>query len=203
MNSVKILKSSGEIYYDDNTNYWRADISFNVPNKEIIIYGTTRSLTDIERSNIIIEILNKYYFGSYLDYENDIYLCKLKNRGMSKKEEQNEEDMSYSILGEYVMELPQNDNANQMVKDIRNLFINMRIWVNESLRRKEEICCTLPFKIFGEKRELKRFLKIMKNITKEFEYYFFKMTNKEVKITCIDDKIINGKPTVIFEIKEV
>ena len=143
MESVKILKSSGEIFYDDNKNYWKADISWNIPCKKITIFGTTRALTDKERSNIITKLLNKFYFGNYLDYENDIYLCKLYNRDMSKKEEQDVEDMSYSILGEYILELPQSDDANQIVKDMRNLFVNMRIWVKESINRKEKISCTL------------------------------------------------------------
>ena len=42
MNSVRILKSSGEIFYDDNKNYWKADITKNIPNREINIFGTTR-----------------------------------------------------------------------------------------------------------------------------------------------------------------
>lgn len=203
MESVKILKSSGEIFYDDNKNYWKADISWNIPCKKITIFGTTRALTDKERSNIITKLLNKFYFGNYLDYENDIYLCKLYNRDMSKKEEQDVEDMSYSILGEYILELPQSDDANQIVKDMRNLFVNMRIWVKESINRKEKISCTLPFKIYGKKREMKIFLKMFNSIANEFEYYFFKMTGKEVEIKCIESKMINGKATVIFDIKEV
>lgn len=203
MESVKILKSSGEIFYDDNKNYWKADISWNIPCKKITIFGTTRALTDKERSNIITKLLNKFYFGNYLDYENDIYLCKLYNRDMSKKEEQDVEDMSYSILGEYILELPQSDDANQIVKDMRNLFVNMRIWVKESINRKEKISCTLPFKIYGKKREMKIFLKMFNSIANEFEYYFFKMTGKEVQIKCIESKIINRKATVIFDIKEV
>ena len=203
MESVKILKSGGEIFYDDNKNYWKADISWNIPCKKITIFGTTRALTDKERSNIITKLLNKFYFGNYLDYENDIYLCKLYNRDMSKKEEQDVEDMSYSILGEYILELPQSDDANQIVKDMRNLFVNMRIWVKESINRKEKISCTLPFKIYGKKREMKIFLKMFDSIAYEFEYYFFKMTGKEVEIKCIESKMINGKATVIFDIKEV
>ena len=203
MESVKILKSSGEIFYDDNKNYWKADISWNIPCKKITIFGTTRALTDKERSNIITKLLNKFYFGNYLDYENDIYLCKLYNRDMSKKEEQDVEDMSYSILGEYILELPQSDDANQIVKDMRNLFVNMRIWVKESINRKEKISCTLPFKIYGKKREMKIFLKMFDSIAYEFEYYFFKTTGKEVEIKCIESKMINGKATVIFDIKEV
>lgn len=38
MESVKILKSTGEIFYDDNNNYWNADISFDTVNREILIY---------------------------------------------------------------------------------------------------------------------------------------------------------------------
>lgn len=56
MESVKILKSSGEIFYDDNKNYWKADISWNIPCKKITIFGTTRALTDKERSNIITKL---------------------------------------------------------------------------------------------------------------------------------------------------
>lgn len=203
MNSVRILKSSGEIFYDDNKNYWKADISTNIPNREINIFGTTRQLSDEERSNIITEILNKFCFGNYLNSERDVYLCKLKNRGMSKKEEQNIEDMSYSILGEYIIELPQNNDANSIVKDMRNLFINIRIWVKECLNRKEKISCTLPFKIYGKKREMKIFLNMFNSIKNEFEYYFFKMTGKEIEIKCIENKMINGKATVIFDVKEV
>ena len=203
MNSVKILKSSGEIFYDDNKNYWKADISTNIPNREINIFGTTRELTAEERSNIITQILNKFCFGNYLDKERDIYLCKLKNRGMSKKEEQNIEDMSYSILGEYIIELPQNSDANPIVKDMRNLFINMRVWVKESLNRKEKISCTLPFKIYGKKREMKIFLNMFNSIKNEFEYYFFFFFGKEVEIKYVSSDIINEKATVIFEVKEV
>ena len=203
MNSVRILKSSGEIFYDDNKNYWKADISTNIPNREINIFGTTRQLSDEERSNIITEILNKFCFGNYLNSERDIYLCKLKNRGMSKKEEQNIEDMSYSILGEYIIELPQNNDANSIVKDMRNLFINIRIWVKECLNRKEKISSTPPFKVYGKKREMKIFLNMFNSIKNEFEYYFFKMTGKEIEIKCIENKMINGKATVIFDVKEV
>lgn len=122
---------------------------------------------------------------------------------MSKKEEQEVEDMSFSILGEYVMELPQNRNANPIVKDIRSLFINLRICINENLKNNNsKISCTLPFEIYGEKRELKKFFKIVSNIEREFEYYFFKTTKKNIQIDSVDKKIINKKPTIIFEIKE-
>lgn len=101
------------------------------------------------------------------------------------------------------MELPQNRNANPMVKDIRSLFINLRICINENLKNNNsKISCTLPFEIYGEKRELKKFFKIVSNIEKEFEYYFFKTTKKNIQIDSIDKKIINKKPTIIFEIKE-
>ncbi len=159
-------------------------------------------LTDIERSNIIVKILNKYYFGNYLDYEEDIYLCKLKNRGLSKKEEQNLEEMSFSILGEYVIELPQAENANPIVKDIRCLFINLRIYIDEAIKNKSKISYTLPFKIYSEKRDVKKFLKIINNIKMEFEYYFFKMTGKNIQINCISKKMRNNQ-NILFEIKEV
>ncbi len=63
---VSISKSTSEIKYDDEVNMWYADIIFNVYDKNILIYGTTRKLTDKERSDIITELLNKYYFRKLL-----------------------------------------------------------------------------------------------------------------------------------------
>lgn len=60
---VKINRSSSEIKYDDNKNMWSADIIFDVYQRAIYIYGTSRTLTETERSNVITEILNKFFFN--------------------------------------------------------------------------------------------------------------------------------------------
>ena len=86
MNYVKIDKSSGILQYDDSKVKWDADIIFNVSNKEILIYKTTRKLTNQERNNIITKIINMYAFGNYFNNEPGILYCKLKNRGLEKKE---------------------------------------------------------------------------------------------------------------------
>lgn len=60
---VKINRSSNEIKYDDNISIWSADIIFEVNQKAVYIYGTSKALSDTERSNIITEILNKFFFN--------------------------------------------------------------------------------------------------------------------------------------------
>ncbi|MBO5477695.1 MAG: hypothetical protein J6A15_08095 [Clostridia bacterium] len=67
---VKINRSSSEIKYDDDKNMWSADMIFDIPQRSINIYGTTRTLTENERSNIITEILNRFFF----DYMNKVNL---------------------------------------------------------------------------------------------------------------------------------
>ena len=59
---VKINKSNGLIQYDNDVNSWEADIIFLLDDKEVILLGTSHRLNDEERSNIITEILNKYFF---------------------------------------------------------------------------------------------------------------------------------------------
>ena len=122
MNCVKIDKSSGILQYDDSKVKWDADIIFDVSNKEIIIYRTTRKLTNQERNNIITKILNLYAFGNYFVNEPGILYCKLKNRGLEKKEENFSNTRSYSIIGEEVLELSNNSDDCEIVKTLINLY---------------------------------------------------------------------------------
>lgn len=62
MGRIYINKSNSLIEYDDDKNFWTADAIFDSNKKEVLIVGTTWRLTDIERSNIITSILNKYFF---------------------------------------------------------------------------------------------------------------------------------------------
>ncbi len=62
MSRIYINKSSSLIEYDDDNTAWTAEVIFDSEKKEVLLLGTTRCLTDIERSNIITEILNKYFF---------------------------------------------------------------------------------------------------------------------------------------------
>lgn len=62
MGRIYINKSNSLIEYDDDKNFWTADAIFDSNKKEVLIVGTTWCLNDIERSNIITSILNKYFF---------------------------------------------------------------------------------------------------------------------------------------------
>ncbi len=62
MSKIYINKSSSLIEYDDDNTVWTAGIIFDSEKREVLLLGTARCLSDIERSNIITEILNKYFF---------------------------------------------------------------------------------------------------------------------------------------------
>lgn len=205
MNYVKIDKSSGILQYDDSKVKWDADIIFNVSNKEILIYKTTRKLTNQERNNIITKIINMYAFGNYFNNEPGILYCKLKNRGLEKKEEIFSKTKSYSIIGEEVLELPSNPDDSEIVKILRNVYLNLKILACENKRKRKKnhtAVSSLEFEIFGNRIKSNNLYKIIINIKNEIEDAISKYINDSINIKIIKGKTVKDKTNITFFIKE-
>ncbi len=205
MNYVKIDKSSGILQYDDSKVKWDADIIFNVSNKEILIYKTTRKLTNQERNNIITKIINMYAFGNYFNNEPGILYCKLKNRGLEKKEEIFSKTKSYSIIGEEVLELPSNPDDSEIVKILRNVYLNLKILACENKRKRKKnhtAVSSLEFEIFGNRIKSNNLYKIIINIKNEIEDAISKYINDPINIKIIKGKTVKDKTNITFFIKE-
>lgn len=205
MNYVKIDKSSGILQYDDSKVKWDADIIFNVSNKEIIIYKTTRKLTNQERNNIITKIINMYAFGNYFNNEPGILYCKLKNRGLEKKEEIFSKTKSYSIIGEEVLELPSNPDDSEIVKTLRNLYLNLKILACENKKKRKKnhtAASSLEFEIFGNRIKSNNLYKIIINIKNEIEDAISKYINDPINIDIIKGRTAKDKTNITFFIKE-
>lgn len=205
MNCVKIDKSSGILQYDDSKVKWDADIIFDVSNKEIIIYKTTRKLTNQERNNIITKIINMYAFGNYFNNEPGILYCKLKNRGLEKKEEIFSKTKSYSIIGEEVLELPSNPDDSEIVKTLRNLYLNLKILACENKKKRKknhDAVSSLEFEIFGNRIKSNNLYKIIIDIKNEIEDAISKYINDPINIEIIKGKTVKDKTNIMFFIKE-
>lgn len=205
MNCVKIDKSSGILQYDDSKVKWDADIIFDVSNKEIIIYRTTRKLINQERNNIITKILNLYAFGNYFVNEPGILYCKLKNRGLEKKEENFSNTRSYSIIGEEVLELSNNSDDCEIVKTLRNLYLNLKILACENKRQRKKnpnMVSKLEFEIFGSRTKTNSLYKIITNIKGEIEDAISKYINDPINIDILKGKTVKNKTNIMFLIKE-
>ncbi len=203
---MKISKSSSLIEYDDNNTSWDADIVFDIANKSIDIIGTTRVLSDKERDNIITEILNKFAFGNYFNYEPYIWKCKLKNRGMEKNEELNSKCRSYTIIGEEVLLYPKREDDCDMVKALRNLFTNLKneakeykIRLKRHSNKKEQ---SISFDFYGKKNEYKLFKEILNEIKWEYEKELSKIIKHKIRLEVFNGKYKDSKATSIFIIKE-
>jgi len=207
---VKINRSSSEIKYDDDKNMWSADIIFDVYQKSIYLYGTTRTLTEVERSNIITEILNRFFFNyinkinlkDYLYFEDNVYLCKLKNRGLEKNEELKKQGMSYSILGESIIELPKHPLENSIITDIRNIYFYLKLAVEEGIKTNSMVFDSIPFEFEGDSHRYKRMLKILEELIPEFEDYLTQYLCGQVNISISKGKLRNKKAVVFIKIKE-
>lgn len=207
MNYVKIDKSSGILQYDDSKVKWDADIIFNVSNKEILIYKTTRKLTNQERNNIITKIINMYAFGNYFNNEPGILYCKLKNRGLEKKEEifSKTKTKSYSIIGEEVLELSSNPDDSEIVKILRNVYLNLKILACENKRKRKKnhtAVSSLEFEIFGNRIKSNNLYKIIINIKNEIEDAISNYINYPINIDIIKGRTAKDKTNITFFIKE-
>ncbi len=203
MSNVKIDKASSYLKYENNNTSWTADIITNVYDKEIILLGTTRVLTNNERDDIITEILNKYAFGNYLNKEDGIWKCKLKNRGLEKYEEIKQNDMrSYSILTEEIVDYSKRQDDCDMLKVLRTLYLNLKIEVTENIKIKKIPQKTrLEFTFNGKKSEYKLFLDIISYIKEEFEDALSRYAKKNVYIKIIKGKLNDKKANTLFIIK--
>lgn len=172
------------------------------------IIGTTRVLTNVERSNIITEILNKYAFGNYLNYENNVWLCKLKNRGLDKNVELSISSKSYSMIGEIVLEHKKNQKDSNMVKMLRNLYTNLKneaVEYNKARKKNKDNIAfdkSISFTFYGKKYEYKYFEKIIKEIRWEFEDALSKYINHNINLEVVNGIYRKSKATSLFIIKE-
>lgn len=203
MSNVKISKSSSYIEYTSDKVTWNADIYFNLQEREIQIFGTTRTLSDKERDDIITEILLKYAFGNYINRETDVWKCKLKNRNQEKYEERKEDKMSYSLIGEKVLEYEVSNKDNPLILLLKNVYTNLKIETADMYERKKHVT-TLEFKFSGTKSEYKICLKILEYIIKEIENELNIYTNSKLNLSFIKSKYnFNDKNAkVLFIIKE-
>jgi hypothetical protein len=150
-------------------------------------------------------------FGNYLNREDNIWLCKLKNRGMEKNEELNHlANMSYSIIGEEILELSANENDCELVKCLRNLYLNLKLQAmeyKENIKAKIDLTYKTPwnyisFDFYGSRREYKQFIKIINAIQYEIEDALSKYINHQIKLNIAPGKIKNNKATTKLLIKE-
>lgn len=190
MKCVKISKSHGFIEYDDNNIYWNANVLFK--NDEIIIEDSSRTLTDYERNNIITEILNVYAFGCSLIKDDEIWKCKLKNRGNEKQKELKVSGNSYSIIGEEVLQLDKNENDSDIVTAMRGLYLNLRIVSKEYEDKYKKTNLRIQkrssFEFNGTKTEYDLFVKIIKTIKKEIEDALNNYINDKIHLEIISGK---------------
>lgn len=203
MSNVKIDKASSYLKYENNNTSWTADIITNVYDKEIILLGTTRVLTNNERDDIITEILNKYAFGNYFNKEDGIWKCKLKNRGLEKYEEIKQNDKkSYSLITEEIVDYSKRQDDCDMLKVLRTLYLNLKIEVTENIKTmKIPQKARLEFAFCGRKSEYKLFLDIISYIKEEFEDALSRYANKNVYIKVIQGKLKDKKANTLFIIK--
>ncbi len=203
MSIVKISKSSGYIEYISDKVIWNADIYFNVQERSIQLFGTTRKLSTKERDDIITEILTKYAFGNYIDKEPDIWKCKLKNRNQEKYEERKENRMSYSIIGEKILEHGINGKDIPLIVLLKNVYTNLKIEVADMNERKKHMT-TLEFKFSGTRSEYKLCLKIFEYILKEIENELNIYTGMKLNLSFINSKynFQDKNAKVLFIIRE-
>lgn len=203
MSNVQISKSSNYIKYTSDSLTWEADIYFNIPDREIQILGTTRALSDKERDDIITKILGKYVFGNYLNSETDIFKCKLKNRNQEKYNERKEDKMSYSIIGEKVLEYKVNSQDLPFIVVLKSIYTNLKIETLD-MKEKNKNMTTLEFKFLGTKSEYKLCLKILEYIIKEIENELSICTNLNLTLNFVNSKynIKEKNAKILFIVKE-
>lgn len=199
---VKINKSIGLIEYDDNSNCWEADIIFRTDVKDIVLLGTAHKLTSEERSNIITEILNKYYFGNYINRDSYLYMYKLKNRNEEKSEENNTIGKSFPILAETIIELPKNVEENKNITQLRSIYKYLKLAVEEALSDNKSVIDDIDYEFSGTYFEYRRYKTIIKNLLPDFEYYLTQMYGNKIKIEYTS-KFKIKKGIFSFRIKEV
>lgn len=199
--NVTVNREEGIIKYNSDKFKWEAEIEFDKYNDEIVIKNTTRELTDEERADIIIAILNKYYFGHTTNYTPYLYKYKLKNRGKEKYEEKNEYRKSYSIFMEYLLELPVNKNENKLLGVFRSLITNIRLEVKEAKLEKREFDA-VPFVVEGCLFDYHCFIRIINNLKEEFNSFLSKVYGSPVKIILETEKNenINGNKSRILKV---
>lgn len=203
MSNVEISRSSSYIKYTSDSITWDADIYFNIQTKEIQIIGTTRTLTDKERDDIITKILSKYAFGNYIDKETDIWKCKLKNRDKEKYEERKEEKTSYSIIGEKVLEYSVNNQDIPFVVLLKSAYTNLKIEALDMIEKNKHMT-TLEFCFTGTKSEYKLCLKIIEYILKEIENELSIYANVKLNLNFINSKYNHKEKNakILFIVKE-
>lgn len=200
---VKINKSSGLIEYDDNKNtFWEGDIIFRSNEKDIVILGSAHKLSAEERSNIITEILNKYFFGNYINRDDYIYMYKLKNRNAEKREEDNMTGKSFPILSETIIELPKNIEEDERITQFRNIYMHLKLAVKEAMQKDKDILDDIDYEFYGTILEYRRYKSILNNLIPDFEYSLSNLCGRKLEIEYIS-KYKSKKTIFSFRIKEV
>lgn len=199
---VKINKSSGLIEYDDNNTFWEGDIIFRSDEKDIVILGSAHKLSAEERSNIITEILNKYFFGNYINRDEYIYMYKLKNRNVEKREEENVKGRSFPILSETIIELPKNIEEDERITQFRNIYMHLKLAVKEAMQKSRYVLDDIDYDFYGTFLEHRRYKSILSNLIPDFEYSLSNLCGRKIEIEYIS-KYNSKKTTFSFRIKEV
>lgn len=116
--------------------------------------------------------------------------------------------MSYSMIGEIVLEYSKRENDSEMVKALRNLYTNLRNEVKEysnKLKNKGNdnfIIQSVSFDFYGKKSEYNYFSNIIREIRCEFEYALSKYIGKKIHLEIINGIYRKSKATSLFVIKE-
>lgn len=116
--------------------------------------------------------------------------------------------MSYSMIGELVLEYSKCEIDSEMVKALRNLYTNLRnetLEYSNKLKDKEKsnfITQSISFEFYGKKREYMYFSNIIREIRCEFEYALSNYIGKNIHLEIINGIYRKSKATSLFVIKE-
>lgn len=121
---------------------------------------------------------------------------------MDKKEELKFNGMSYSILGETIIELPKHPLENSIISDIRSIYHYLKIAVEESIMSNTTVYDNVPFVFDGDLHRYKKLMKILDELKVEFEDSLSRLLNRKVVIEICKGKFKNKKAITFVKIKE-
>ncbi len=128
-------------------------------------------------------------------------IYKLKNRGLGKKEEKKIKEISYSMLGEDIIELPKNDFECEKISEFRSIYLNLKIAVEDAKIEKKILNDDIKFKFEGTILDFKKYRKILDDLIPEFSHSLSKLYGRDICIKY-SGKLNKGKSIVTFTLKE-
>lgn len=111
--------------------------------------------------------------------------------------------MSYSIIGEKVLEYKVNSQDLPFIVVLKSIYTNLKIETLD-MKEKNKNMTTLEFKFLGTKSEYKLCLKILEYIIKEIENELSICTNLNLTLNFVNSKynIKEKNAKILFIVKE-